>query len=58
MKQTLRVELEIDGLDELESLLGTMEQQAADLRKTVDQINAVRFSIQAKINQPTAATDG
>ena len=58
MKQALRFELEIDGLSELKSLLEAAEQQAAGLQETVSRINAVRLGIQAKINQPTAATDG
>lgn len=58
MRQTLRVTLEVDGMDELKTLLDTAGQQAKELSETVDRINAVRLGVQAKINQPTAATDG
>lgn len=58
MNQLPRIEVEIEGIDELKALLVKTTKQADELRETVEQINAARLTIQAKINQPTAATDG
>lgn len=58
MNQLPRIEVEIEGIDELKALLVKATKQADELRETVERINVARLTIQAKINQPTAATDG
>lgn len=53
-----KIVLKIDGQEELNTLLKKAAEQANELRETVEQINVARLTLQAKINQPTAATDG
>lgn len=53
-----KIVLKIDGQEELNALLKKAAEQANELRETVEQINVARLTLQAKINQPTAATDG
>lgn len=53
-----RITIDIDGMAELQDLISMAEQQAQELRATVRKISNVRLEIQAKINQPPAATNG
>lgn len=53
-----KVTLQIEGLDELRTLLEKATAQADELRETIEQIDVARLTLQAKINQPSAATNG
>lgn len=53
-----KIALEMDGLDEIKQLVEQAQTQASELMRTVDQINMCKVTLQAKINQPTAGTDG
>ena len=54
----MKLSLDVAGIRELEELLRCAEGQIADLRRTVGKINTLRMEIEAKINQPSAGTDG
>lgn len=58
MDRMPKITLEVEGLNEISALLETAVKQTNELRDTIDQINVARLTLQAKINQPTAATDG
>lgn len=60
MYWTPKVELEIEGLNELTELLTKADEQTRALRDTVTEIDFARLKLQSKINQPTveATTDG
>lgn len=51
------VTLEVSGLEELTELLEKASQQIADLKNTIHQINIAALEVNAKRNQPKAATN-
>lgn len=53
-----RIEIEIEGIDELKSLIREAEEQSASLLRTVEKIDTARIALQAKLNQPPEASDG
>jgi len=53
-----RIEIEIEGINELKSLIREAEEQSALLLRTVEKIDAARIALQAKLNQPPEAPDG
>jgi hypothetical protein len=51
------ITLEINGLEELTELLEKANQQIADLKDTIHQINIASLEVNAKRNQSMAATN-
>lgn len=58
MSKAPRIKLELDGLGEITELIEKASEQLNELRETLEKINVAQMTLQVKINQPTAGTDG
>ena len=58
MAKLPRITLEMEGLDELIAATEKARGLLDELRDTLDEISIAQTSLQVKINQPTAGTDG
>ena len=56
-EMTPEISIEINGLEELIELLEKANQQIADLKDTIHQINIVSLEVNTKRNQSMAATN-
>lgn len=52
----VKIELKLDGLDELVRLIEDAQNQVETLMETIREIDSQRLSLQAKVNRPEAVT--
>lgn len=58
MAQLPKITLEIAGMEEVKQLLDRQKELTAALAENTDRLNCAALSVQAKINQPQAGTNG
>lgn len=56
--RTIKVNVQIEGLDELSSLFAKARKQSDELRDTITEIDKAVYALEVKLNQPTAGTIG